>query len=154
MSKFVVGECVFNDLDDLTATMESLFGAGSVERSVDGSNSLTAYGHEGDSRDYEIGKVAAVVRRSHISHLSNDLPIIRDLDGTYRVAVSKYDIGAVPRRLGWKDVKDVEDLLNRIKQAFSVRQTVTGMAKLGFKLETETTADGVVHVRAQKYMTV
>ncbi len=154
MSKFVVGKCVFNDLGDLTSTMESLFGAGSVERSVDGNNNLTAYGYQGDSRDHEIGKVAAVVRRSHISGSSNDLPIIRDLDGTYRVAVSEFDVGAVPQRLKWKDVKDAEDLINRIKQAFNVQQTVKGLTQLGFKLEQETTADGVVHVRAQKYMAV
>jgi len=152
MSRFVVGECVYEDLDDLVETMESLFGEGTVERSVSGNNELVPYGYHNDSREAEIGKVAATVRRNHISSASNDLPIIRQADGTYRVAVSDYDVSAVPRRLGWEGVKGIDDLLNRIKQVFSVQRMEKGLKKLGYSLEKETTEDGTVHIKANKYV--
>ena len=151
MSRFVVGECKYEDLGDLVETMESLFGAGSVERSVSGKNELIPYGYQNDSREDEIGKVAAVVRRQHISGASNDLPVIQNADGTYQIAVSDYDTTAVPRRLRWEGVKGVDDLLNRIKQVFSVQRMEKGLKKLGYSLEKEVAEDGSVHIQAKKY---
>lgn len=152
MSRFIVGKCEFDKLDDLTATMESLFGAGSVEQSDDGTNKLSAYGYQGDNRDGEIGKVAAVVRRQHITDSSNDLPIIQGADGKYRIAVSEYDVSAIPQRLRWKGIKSATDIENRFKQLFSQRQMTKGLAKLGFKLTEEVDEEGAIHIHAKKYV--
>lgn len=154
MSRFVVGNCRFESLDDLVETMESLFGEGTVERSASGRNELIPYGYHADSREGEIGKVAAVVRRAHIGSASNDLPIIRNADGTYQVATSDYDVGHIPQRLGWKDVKDAHDLANRVKQILSVQQTVKGLGKLGYSLKQETDEHGAVHITAKRYVAV
>ena len=153
MSRFIVGQCRFDKLDDLSATLEGLFGAGSGERSSNGTNQLSAFGYQGDSRDDEIGKVAAVVRRKWIGGASNDLPVIQQPDGSYRIAISEYDVGAVPQRLHWKGTKSATDVENRFRQVFAKNQMTRGLSSLGFKL-TETTdkESGEIHVVARKYV--
>lgn len=154
MSRFVVGNCRFESLADLIGTLEGLFGEGTVERSVSGDNELIPYGYHGDSRVGEIGKVAAVVRREHIGGSSNDLPVIRNADGSYQVATSDYDVGHIPRRLGWKDVKDAHDLANRVKQILSVQQAIKAVRKLGYSFEQKTDEHGGVHITAKRYVAV
>ena len=110
MSHYVVGKTVYRDFGALCDTLTELFGQGSVERTSRGTNDLEAQGYQGDSRTREIGKVAAIVRRKYVGASSNDVPIRREADGTYRLILSDYDSAegsytgstpAISRKLGW-----------------------------------------------------
>ena len=147
-SRYVVGEVCFEDLDSLVEVMERQFGKGSVERSVSGNNGLIAYGYQGDSREGEIGLVAAVVRRQYVGSASNDLPIRREADGTYRVIVSDYDAGHIPGRLKWSGVHGHKAIEGRFAQAYGVQVLRKTLPALGYKLEEVVEPDGTVQVRA------
>lgn len=147
-SRYVVGKVCFKDLSALTQGLEELFGKGSVEVSKSGENTLTPYDYHGQQRTQEIGQVAAVVRRKHIGSASNDLPIRREADGSYRVVVSEYDISHVPTRLGWKGVKTIDEIEGRLNQRAGVVQLRKGLKSEGYTLSETVDEDGTIHVRA------
>lgn len=147
MSKYVVGQVEYDDLPALKSALESLFGKGSVDADPRGQNTLVAYGYQSDSREHEIGRVAAVVRRKFITSASNDLPIVRGKDGKYRIVISEYDSQAIPRRLNWQ-VSGSDALEGRFKQAYGLNQLRTALPKLGYKLAESVSAEGTVKIKA------
>lgn len=158
MSRYVIGTVIYENFDALCNAMEGLFGKGSVERSADGSNKLSAHGYGNDNRDHEIGKVAAVVRRQAIGSSSNDLPIRRETDGTYRLVISEYDAGegayaghepAVCRRLGW-DVKGAKAIQGKLAQEYGMHVIKKMLPKnKTYTLDSETRQKDGVHIRVR-----
>lgn len=142
MSRYVVGSIVFDDLDLLCETLAGLFGA--VDRASDGSNKLVAFGYRGDSREKEIGQVAAVVRRGHVGGAANDLPVRREADGTYRLIVSEYDRRGIPERFGWTD-GNVE---GHIAQQYGPRKVKKALAPQGYTFREEISPDGQIRLTA------
>lgn len=147
-SRYVVGEIVFEDLHALTEVLENAFGKGSVERSANGKNTLTAIDYHGESRDTEIGKVAAVVRRRHVGGSSNDLPVKQQPDGTYRLIVSEYDESYIPGKLKWGGKAGGESVEGRFAQLYGANVLNKKLKPLGYTLTTTTEADGTLRIRA------
>lgn len=147
MSRFVVGEVVYADLDCLVETLEEVFGKGHVERSADGTNKLVARGFQGDARTQEIGRVAVVVHRQWVGAASNDIAVRQEADGTYRLLVSEYDQGVLRQRLG---TRRGQPPAGPIAQKYGVRATTKKLAPLGYTLETTTEADGTIAIVATK----
>lgn len=148
MSRFLVGQVKFDDFEALCGALEGLFGKGTVERTRDGRNDLVAYGYQGDFREPEIGKVAAIVRRWNVGHFSNDLPIRREADGTFRLVVSAYDLGMLPRRLGWQ-ASSLKEFEGRFAQVVGVCKARRDLPKLGYKLTETVLSTGVVKIHAR-----
>lgn len=148
MSKFLVGKVKFDDFDALCESLEGLFGKGAVERTQTGRNDLIAYGYQGDAREREIGKVAAVVRRRAVGMSSNDLPVRREADGTWRLVVSAYDLGVLPHRLGWR-ADSLKEFEGRFAQVVGVQKARRDLPKLGYRLTETVLSTGVVKIHAR-----
>jgi len=147
VSRFVVGEIVYADLDCLVETLEEVFGKGHVERSVDGTNKLVAHGFEGDARTKEIGRVAVVVRRQWVGAASNDIAVRQEADGTYRLLVSQYDQGVLRARL---HPRSGAPPTGPIAQKYGVKTATKKLAPLGYTLETTIESDGTIAIVATK----
>lgn len=145
-SRYVVGRTVFDDFDALCAMLGGLFGM--VERTPDGANKLVAHGYEGDSRQREIGLVAAFVPREYVGGASNDLPVQRNADGTWRIHVSQFDLSVLPAKFGWPQA-GIDGVEQRFQQAYGLTKLRRELPKLGYTLHEEVLADGVVRVQAR-----
>jgi hypothetical protein len=150
MSRFVTSEIIINDIDGLLQVIEELFGEGSVDKSIDGKNSLTAYGYRGDTRTSTIGHVAAVVRRHFISNYSNDLPIKQMADGTYRMLVSDYDVDIIPSCLGWHNIARTADgVTGKLMQIYGAHKIKKELLKMGYSLTETVQTDGTIKIGAK-----
>jgi hypothetical protein len=91
------------------------------------------YGYQGDLRP-ESAEV--IIRRQHISSLSNDIGFQRQADGTFEAIVSEFD----RRRYS-------QDWLNQLTQRYGYHKLMTSAPAEGFTIEQEEVlADGTIRV--------
>lgn len=145
MSRYVVGTIAYEDLSLLCETLEDIFGLGSVIRVEGGENRMVAHNYQGDSREREIGKVAAVVRRDKIGVASNDIAIRKEIDGTYRLIVSEYDQMVLAGRLRVLATRKGGPQ-GVVAQRYGVAQVRKKFKAMGYTLEVKEEVNGVVRV--------
>ena len=154
MSKYNASTVVIRDLGGMVATLRRLFPRCKVDVSPSGTNDLVAYGYHGDSRETDqiaglgrLGRVAAVVR---LGGSSNDLPIRRMDDGTYRAIVSDFDCGAIPRKAGWTHhVERTPDAVaGALLQEYGIDQVRAMAEAKGYTLDVNRAADGTLKISA------
>ena len=142
MSHFVEMKVNFKQKNekDLVASLENLFGAGTVEVHEDGA---PLYGYQGDDRskhptgsaDYA-PKCHVIIRRKNVGGASNDVGYRRTEDGQYVAYISDYDKGSnySPVKQNKVAVDYAETVASRQlkKQGYIVKRTVNekGQIKL------------------------
>ena len=145
-SRYVVSNVVFQNLEDLIECLEELFGKGTVERSLDGENSLEAFDYQSKCRTEEIGLCAAVIRRGNIGSSSNDFPVVKREDG-YHIVISNFDVTAIPRRLGWSGMNERSALEGRILQECGANQAMKKLRRVGYSPVKERGEDGKIRIK-------
>lgn len=147
MSHFTRLEVSFQQSEEasLIASLEALFGAGSVEVHDEPTG---LFGYEGNDRSLlpetdpnHAPKAHLVVRRSHLGPACNDLGFRRTESGGYEAIVSSYDRLVIfrPERQG------------QLLQTYTLSVAERQLRHKGYTVRRETADNGTVRIIATKW---
>jgi hypothetical protein len=120
MSAYTTAETEFDDPVSVKAALMELGYSESQIEMHDEPQHL--YGYVGDQRSQ---KANIIIRRKDVGTSSNDFGMVKGPNGKYKILVSDYDRGQMPRKHGCRNYTEFE---GRLKQLYTVK-AVTKAAK-------------------------